>query len=69
MRAGCDALGHRLGLRRDGLCVLRGKNDTMRVIYLLERIKDSYDWPKGARIWADQPCAGWRVVGTMRVKS
>lgn len=41
----------------------------MRTIYLLERIKDSCDWPKGARIWADQPCAGWRVVGTMRVKS
>lgn len=41
----------------------------MRTIYLLERIKDSYDWPKGTRIWTDQPCAGWRVVGTMRVKS
>ena len=31
-------------------------------LYLLERIKGSYDWPKGIRIWAHQPCKGWRVV-------
>ena len=31
-------------------------------IYLLERIKESQDWPKGSRIWADAPCIGWRVI-------
>lgn len=31
-------------------------------IYLLERIKDSREWPKGCTIWADMPCAGWRVI-------
>ena len=30
--------------------------------YLLERIKDSHDWPKGIRIWATHPCKGWRIV-------
>lgn len=33
-----------------------------RFIYLLERIRDSRDWPKGCRIWADMPCTGWRVI-------
>lgn len=33
-----------------------------RVVYLLERIKDSRDWPAGTRIWAEQPCQGWRVI-------
>lgn len=33
-----------------------------RYIYLLERIKDSYDWTKGRRIWAEVPCTGWRIV-------
>ena len=32
-------------------------------IYLLEKIKDSRDWPAGTRIWATQPCVGWRIVG------
>lgn len=32
------------------------------MLYLLERIKDSPDWPKGCRIWAYQPCIGWRVI-------
>ena len=36
-------------------------------MYLLERIKDSYDWPKGSRIWAKHRCTGWRVVGRMEV--
>lgn len=36
------------------------------MMYLLERIKDSYDWPKGARIWAEHPCKGWRIVKTMK---
>lgn len=39
-----------------------------RYKYLLERIKDSYDWTKGCCIWADAPCAGWRVVGREEVK-
>lgn len=39
-----------------------------RYKYLLERIKDSYDWTKGCLIWADAPCAGWRVVGREEVK-
>lgn len=30
--------------------------------YLLERIKDGVDWKKGERIWAESPCAGWRVI-------
>lgn len=34
--------------------------------YLLERIKDSTDWEKGARIWADSPCTGWRII--MKIK-
>ena len=31
-------------------------------MYLLERIKESKDWPKGARIWSDTRIKGWRVV-------
>lgn len=31
-------------------------------IYLLERIRDSIDWPAGCRIWADAPCSGWRII-------
>ena len=31
-------------------------------IYLLERIKDGADWKKGMRIWAYQPCKGWKVI-------
>ena len=34
--------------------------------YLLERIKDSRDWPKGIRIWASHPCKGWRVIQKMK---
>ncbi len=33
-----------------------------KYMYLLERIRDSYDWPKGIHIWADMPCTGWRIV-------
>ena len=36
------------------------------MMYLLERIKDSKDWPEGCRIWAQQPCAGWRVVNKIK---
>lgn len=32
------------------------------MLYLLERIKGSRDWPKGSRIWAHQPCTGWRII-------
>ena len=34
-------------------------------MYLLERIKDSYDWEKGMRIWAGRPCKGWRIIVTI----
>lgn len=33
-----------------------------KYMYLLERIKDSHDWPKGCRIWAEHPCSGWRII-------
>ncbi len=39
-----------------------------KYMYLLERIKDSHDWPAGCRIWAERPCTGWRVVGRMEVR-
>lgn len=32
------------------------------MLYLLERIKDSIDWKAGMRIWAHQPCKGWRII-------
>ena len=38
-----------------------------RYMYLIERIRDSRDWPKGCRIWADAPCTGWRVIQKMEV--
>lgn len=31
-------------------------------IYLLERIKNGTDWRKGMRIWAYQPCKGWKII-------
>lgn len=37
--------------------------------YLLERIRDSIDWGKGMRIWADSPCAGWRVIRKEKIKN
>lgn len=33
-----------------------------KMMYLLERTRDSETWPKGTRIWAFQPCKGWRVI-------
>lgn len=39
-----------------------------RYVYLLERIKDSENWPKGIRIWAHSPCVGWRIIKKMEVK-
>ena len=38
-----------------------------RYMYLLERIRDSHDWPRGCQIWAEDPCAGWRVIQKMEV--
>lgn len=38
-----------------------------KYMYLLERIRDGRDWKKGERIWADSPCAGWRVVEKIKV--
>ena len=39
-----------------------------RYVYKLQRIRDSYCWPKGTIIWADQPCVGWRVIEKMEVR-
>ena len=39
-----------------------------KYMYLLERIKDSIDWPKGIQIWAEHPCKGWRIVEKMEVR-
>lgn len=39
-----------------------------RYMYKLQRIRDSYDWPKGCIIWADTPCTGWRIIAKMEVK-
>lgn len=39
-----------------------------RYMYLLECIHDSYDWPKGSRIWTEHRCKGWRVIGKIEVK-
>ena len=39
-----------------------------KYMYLIERIRDSRDWPKDCRIWADKPCNGWRVIKKMEVK-
>lgn len=36
-------------------------------MYLLQRIRDCADWPKGCTIWADAPCAGWRVIEKIKV--
>lgn len=38
-----------------------------RYMYLLERIKDSYDWPKGITIWANHKCPGWRVLKKIKI--
>jgi hypothetical protein len=38
-----------------------------KYMYLLERVKDSRDWPKGCRIWACSPCSGWQIVKKMEV--
>lgn len=37
------------------------------MIYLLERIRDCRDWKKGMRIWAHQPCKGWRIIAKKRI--
>lgn len=37
-------------------------------MYLLEKIRDGIDYPKGIQIWAEHRCAGWRVVGKIEVK-
>lgn len=37
------------------------------MMYLLERIKDGNDWKAGMRIWADNPCKGWRIIEKVRV--
>lgn len=37
-------------------------------MYLLERIKDGIDWKAGMRIWAAQPCKGWRIIKKIKYK-
>lgn len=37
-----------------------------KTMYLLERIKDCHDFRAGERIWAHQPCKGWRIIRKMR---
>ncbi len=39
-----------------------------RYIYLLERIRDGTDYPKGIQIWAEHPCTGWKVIDRIEVK-
>lgn len=39
-----------------------------RYIYLLERIRDGTDYPKGIQIWAEHRCTGWRVIAKMEVR-
>lgn len=36
-------------------------------VYLLECIRDGTDWKKGMRIWAHQPCKGWKVIRKQEV--
>lgn len=38
-------------------------------IYLVKRIRDSKQWPKGCCIWVDDPCPGWRVIAKRKVSS
>lgn len=38
------------------------------MIYLLERIRNGRDWKKGDRIWANQPCKGWRIIKKVKVR-
>ena len=38
-------------------------------LYLLECKKDCHDWKKGMRIWAYQPCNGWRVIEKRQVQT
>ena len=38
------------------------------MIYLLERIRNGTDWKKGMRIWAHQPCKGWRIIEKKEIK-
>ena len=38
------------------------------MIYLLERIRDGRDWKKGMRIWAHQPCKGWRIIEKQKIR-
>lgn len=41
----------------------------MRRVYLLQRIRESKDWPKGIRIYADKPCTGWRTIHVEKVNN
>lgn len=39
-----------------------------KYVYLIERVKDSIDWPKGIQIWSTRPCPGWKIVHKMEVR-
>ena len=39
-----------------------------KYLYLIKRIKDSEQWPKGITIWAYGPCRGWRTIKKMRIE-
>ena len=39
-----------------------------RYMYLLEKIRDGTDYPKGIQIWAEHRCTGWRVVDRIEVR-
>lgn len=39
-----------------------------RYMYLLEKIRDGTDYPKGIQIWAEHRCTGWRVIDRMEIK-
>lgn len=43
-----------------------------RYLYKLQRVRkppkgEPEQWPVGTIIWADAPCAGWRVIGRIEV--
>lgn len=39
-----------------------------RYMYLLEKIRDGTDYPKGIQIWAEHKCTGWRVVDRIEIR-
>ena len=52
-------MGHQADLLQDKI---RTERTMLMWIYVLERIKDSPQWPAGTVIHAHRRCKGWRVV-------